>query len=215
MAMNKESIAKLYKKRAKNYDYSANFYYLFGIREFAYRKIAVKALKLDRGDTVVEIGCGTGLNFSFLRECVGAEGKIIGVDLTAEMLTEANRRIKRKKWTNIELVRCDAGAYTFPEHVDGVVSTFAITLIAEYDKIIKRGAAALAPGKRLVILDFKLPDNWPMWLVKLFVILSRPFGVTMDLADRHPWESIQRYLDLKEFKSFYFGGIYLASGEKR
>ncbi len=215
MALTKKRIAGLYQKRAKHYDFSANLYYLLGIREFAYRKIAVEALKLEQGDTVVEIGSGTGLNFRLLRDRVGCEGKIIGVDLTAEMLSAAGRRIERNKWTNIELVQCDAGAYAFPEHVDGIISTFAITLVEEYDKIIKRGAAALAPGKRLAVLDFRMPANWPVWLVKFFVILTRPFGVTLDLTDRHPWESIERYLDLKEHKSFYFGGIYLAAGKKR
>jgi len=215
MALDKNSIAGLYQKRAKHYDYSANFYYLIGIREFAYRRIAVEALKLEHGDTVVEIGCGTGLNFRLLRDRVGAEGKIIGVDLTAEMLSAAGRRIERNQWTNIELVQCDAGAYAFPEHVDGVITTFAITLVEEYDNLIKRAAAVLAPGKRLVVLDFKMPDSWPMWLVKFFVILTRPFGVTLDLAGRHPWESVERYLESKELKSFYFGSIYVAAGEKR
>jgi ubiquinone/menaquinone biosynthesis C-methylase UbiE len=215
MALDKNSIVKVYQKRAGLYDFSANFYYLIGIREFAYRRVAVEALKLEQGDTVVEIGCGTGLNFRLLRDRVGAEGKIIGVDLTAEMLSAAHRRIERNRWTNIELVQSDAGAYAFPEYVDGIISTFAITLVEEYDEIIKRGAAALAPGKRLAVLDFKLPANWPMWLIKFFVILIRPFGVTLDLADRHPWESVERHLDLKELTSFYFGSIYVAAGEKR
>ena len=215
MALDKISVAKLYRKRAAKYDISANLYYLIGIREFAYRKKAVSALKLERGDTVVEIGCGTGLNFRLLREQVGSEGKIISVDLTAEMLSAANKRIERQNWSNIELVQSDATAYGFPDRTDGIISTFAITLIPEYDRIIKNGAAALSPNKRLVVLDFKLPDSWPMWLIKFFVIITRPFGVTLDLADRHPWESIDRYLNLKEFKSFYFGGIYVAAGEKR
>jgi ubiquinone/menaquinone biosynthesis C-methylase UbiE len=215
VALDKKRIAELYQKRAGLYDFSANLYYLIGIREFAYRRIAVEALKLEYGDTVVEIGCGTGLNFRFLRDRVGAEGKIIGVDLTAEMLSAAGRRIERNQWTNIELLQSDAGAYAFPENVDGIISTFAITLVEEYDKIIKRGAAALSPGKRLAVLDFKLPANWPLWLIRFFVILTRPFGVTPDLADRHPWESVKRYLDLKEFNSFYFGSIYVAAGEKR
>ena len=214
MAFDKKQIAELYLKRAKNYDISANLYYLMGIRELAYRKIAVEALKLGHGDTVVELGCGTGLNFTLLRDRVGSEGKIIGVDLTTEMLSSAHKRIEHNKWTNIELVQCDAGTYSFPEHVNGIISTFAITLIPEYDKIIKKGAGALSPGKRLVVLDFKLPDSWPMWLIKFFVVLTRPFGVTLDLADRHPWESIDRYLVLKELKSFYFGSIYNAAGEK-
>lgn len=214
MALDKESIAELYKKRAKNYDISANLYYLIGIREYAYREMAVEALKLKQGDTAVEIGCGTGLNFRLLRDRVGSKGKIIGVDLTPEMLSSARKRIERHQWTNIELVQSDAAAFSFPQRTDSIISTFAITLSAEYDKIIEKGAEALSPGKRLVVLDFKMPDNWPMWLVKLFVALTRPFGVTLDLADRHPWESIDRYLDLKEFKRFYFGCIYIAAAEK-
>jgi len=215
MALDKISVAQLYQKRAENYDISANLYYLIGIREFAYRKKAVSALKLERGDTVVEIGCGTGLNFRLLREWVGTEGRIIGVDLTAEMLSAANKRIERYNWSNIETVQSDAVAYDFPDRTDGIISTFAITLIPEYDKIIKKGATALSQGKKLVVLDFKMPDSWPRWLIKFFVIITRPFGVTLDLADRHPWESVNRYLNLKEFKSFYFGSIYVAAGEKR
>jgi len=215
MALAKKRIAELYQKRAGLYDFSANLYYLIGIRESAYRRKAVESLNLVFGDTVVEIGCGTGLNFRLLRERVGEEGKIIGVDLTAEMLSAAGRRIERNQWKNIELIHCDAGAYAFPEYVGGVISTFAITLVEEYDKIIRRGAAALAPGKRLVVLDFKLPTTWPMWLIKFFVILTRPFGVTLDLGDRHPWESVERYLDRKVFTNFYFGCIYVAAGEKR
>jgi ubiquinone/menaquinone biosynthesis C-methylase UbiE len=214
MPLDKISVARLYQKRAENYDISANLYYLIGIREFAYRKKAVDALKLECGDTVVEIGCGTGLNFRLLRERVGSEGKIIGVDLTAEMLSAANKRIERQNWSNIELVQSDAAAYEFPDRTDGVISTFAITLIPEYDKIIKKGATALSPGKRLVILDFKMPDSWPMWLIKFFVTITRPFGVTLDLADRHPWESIEQCLDLAEFYTKYFGGIYITAGQK-
>ena len=214
MALDKISVARLYQKRAENYDISANLYYLIGIREFAYRKMAVDALKLGRGDTVVEIGCGTGLNFRLLREQVGSEGKIIGVDLTPEMLSAAAKRIERCNWSNIELVQSDAAAYDFPNRTDGIISTFAITLIPEYDKIITKGAASLSAGKRLVVLDFRMPDSWPRLLIKFFVVITRPFGVTLDLADRHPWESIDRCLDLVEFNPKYFGGIYIAAGQK-
>jgi demethylmenaquinone methyltransferase/2-methoxy-6-polyprenyl-1,4-benzoquinol methylase len=60
---NRMEVKDTYRKRAKNYDFAANLYYLMGFRINAYRKQAVKALQLQQGDTVVEIGCGTGLNF--------------------------------------------------------------------------------------------------------------------------------------------------------
>ncbi len=213
MALDKPTIARLYRKRATWYDFTANLYYVIGIREFAYRKMAVRSLALKRGDTVVEIGCGTGLNFRFLRAAVGPEGKIVGVDLSADMLTAACERIQRNNWSNIELVQGDAATYQFPERVDAILSTFAITLIPEFDQVIQSGAKAMASGKRFVILDFKKPDNWPMWLIRFFVFLARPFGVSLDLTHRHPWESVDRHLTTVQFKEVYFGLLYTCVGE--
>ena len=213
MALDKGSIALLYRKRAKRYDFSANAYYLLGIREFAYRKIGVEALKLRKGDTVIEIGCGTGLNFSLLRKKVGPDGNIIGVDLTPEMLEKADKRIRRNGWKNVTLVQSDAAEYLFPEHLDGIISTFAITLVPEYDRVIQKGAAALSANARFVIVDFKKPDRWSMWMIKLFVILTRPFGISLDIADRHPWKSVARYMILVGFRELYFGALYLCVGE--
>ena len=213
MTNNKEKIEQFYRKRARHYDISANLYYLLGFREFAYRALAIRALNAQRGDTIVEIGCGTCLNFRLLREEVGSEGKIIGVDLTPEMLAEARNRVSRNNWSNIELVQDDAGTYQFPDRIDGVISTFAITLVPEYDLIIKRGASALISGGRFVVLDFKKPANWPMWLIKFFVFITRSFGVSLDLAERHPWESVNRYLTVVQYEELYFGGLYLCAGE--
>ena len=96
MAFDREEIAKLYGKRARNYDISANLYYLIGFREYAYREMAVQQLKLSPGKTVVEIGCGTGLNFPILKKALGPDGKIIGVDLTKDMLNRARERILKR-----------------------------------------------------------------------------------------------------------------------
>lgn len=213
MAFSKENIAGLYRKRAGWYDFSANTYYLIGFREFAYRQMAVQELHFDPGDTVVEIGCGTGLNFELLLHQIGPQGHIVGVDLTPEMLAKASERVARNNWSNVSLIQSDAAAFEFPRPVDGVISTFALTLVPEYDRVIQNAAAALSNGKRLVILDFKMPDAWPMWLIKLLVILTRPYGVTLDLGDRHLWESVDRYLKTVVFKELYFGGVYLCVGQ--
>jgi len=53
----------------------------------------LKALDLHPGDTVVEVGCGTGLNISLLQSEVGPEARIIGVDLTDSMLERARKRM--------------------------------------------------------------------------------------------------------------------------
>jgi hypothetical protein len=53
MTLDKRSIALLYRKRAKRYDFSVNAYYLLGFKEFTYRKIGVEALNLNKGDTLL------------------------------------------------------------------------------------------------------------------------------------------------------------------
>ncbi|MEJ2182953.1 MAG: class I SAM-dependent methyltransferase [Nitrospirota bacterium] len=214
MALRKDEIADLYRKRAGAYDLSANLYYLIGFREMHYRRKAVSLLDLKGGDTVVDLGCGTGLNFGLLRKAVGPEGRVIGVDLTPEMLERAEKRIRRNGWGNVALVQGDASDYRFPEAVRGIVSSFAITLMPEYDRIIRRGAEALVRGGRFVVLDFKRPETWPEWLVRAFVFITSPFGVTLDLAERKPWESINRYLRPMAFKEVYFGSVYISVGEK-
>jgi demethylmenaquinone methyltransferase/2-methoxy-6-polyprenyl-1,4-benzoquinol methylase len=214
MALSKTNIIDVYRKRGKRYDLSANLYYLLGFREQAYRKKAVESLNLDRGDIVIEIGCGTGLNFPLLRDAVGENGRIIGVDLTDAMLREAEERVEENGWSNVELVHADAARYSFPVGVDGIISTFALTLVPEYDEVIRNGRNALAPGGRWVILDFKIPSNWLSLLAPLAILLTRPFGVTKDLALRHPWESIDNYFQSTTWTELYGGFAYIATGER-
>ena len=214
MPLTKTEIVQLYRRRAKRYNISANLYYLIGFREQKYRKMAVAALRLQRGETVLEIGCGTGLNFSILQRAIGPQGKIIGLDLSDEMLGQAWERIRANHWSNVELIRGDAAEYDFPEGLGGVLSTFAITLIPEYDQVIKKASEALAPGKRCVILDLKKPGgNLPSWMMNLAVLITKPFGVSMHLMERHPWKSIEKYFSAATYRELYFGFAYLSVGE--
>jgi ubiquinone/menaquinone biosynthesis C-methylase UbiE len=214
MALTKFQLRDLYRMRAANYDITANLYYLIGFREVHYRKRAVSALKLRNGDTVVEIGCGTGLNFPYLLQSVGKTGKLIGVDLTDAMLEKARERIRRNGWQNIELVEADAATYRFPDEVQGILSTFALTLVPEYEQVIACAAQALAAGGRLVIADFKRPDNFPLGLVKLGVFITKPFGVTLDLTERKPWQAMAKYFPHVTITQLFGGCAYIAVGEK-
>jgi ubiquinone/menaquinone biosynthesis C-methylase UbiE len=214
MSFTKEEIIGLYRKRSRYYDLTANLYYLIGFREQAYRKKSVDALNLSDGDVVVEIGCGTGLNFPLLQKVVGREGKIIGVDLTDEMLKQAQRRVKENGWSNVELVKSDAALYQFPPEIDGVISTFALTLSPEFEKVIINGCSALKAGKHWVVLDLKMPSNWLRHLAPLLIFLTRPFGVTKDLAVRRPWESMEKYLENVYLRNYYMGFVYIAAGER-
>jgi demethylmenaquinone methyltransferase/2-methoxy-6-polyprenyl-1,4-benzoquinol methylase len=209
-------LVSLYRKRAKWYDRDTLLLYLAGFRHCAYRKRAIQSLALNHGDTVVDLGCGTGLNFSLLLEQVGSRGRIIGVDLTDAMLDEARARIAAHGWSNVELIKSDAAVYVFPATLDGILSTFALTLVPEFDEVIRSGALALPTGKRFVILDFKRPSGWFMNKAAplLARLLTGPFGGTIEMASRKPWQSLEKHLSLIQLTDLYLGGAYIAVGEK-
>jgi len=157
---NRMDVKDTYRKRAKNYDFTASLYYLMDFRINAYRRQAVKALQLQQGDTVVEIGCGTGLNFPIIQEQIGSNGRIIGVDLTDAMLEQARQRVNKQGWRNVELIQHDATTFEFPSGVDGIISSFALSLVPDLDSVVRNGYKALKPDKYMAILDLKMPSNW-------------------------------------------------------
>lgn len=213
VVLTKDEVTTIYRHRARRYDISANLYRVVGFRLPAYRRLAVESLGLHNGDTVVEVGCGTGLNFPLLQEAVGPGGKIIGVDLTDAMLAQAARRVRDAGWSNVQLIGCDASRYEFPRGVNGIISTLAITLVPEFDDIVRHGSEALAKGGRFVVFDFKMPSKWyARPIVPLAAFLTRPFGVRIEMAARHPWESIQKYFDETMVREFYLGMAYIAAG---
>ena len=140
---------------------------------------------------------------------------VSAVDLTDAMLAQARQRVEQAGWKNVELVRSDAVAYVFPQDVDGIISTYALTLSANYEQVIAKGAQALKAGRRWVVLDFKAPKAWPQWLVKIGMFLIRPFGGSLEMVDRHPWELFPRYLENVHLQNLYLGIAYIVSGEAK
>ena len=214
MALNKFEIRNLYRKRASRYDLSVQIYRLIGFDMRRYRHDTITSLELGSGDLVVELGCGTGLNFENVQRRIGPKGKIIGVDLTDSMLDVARTRVVHEGWANVELVQADVAEWDMPQDVDGMFSTLALTLVPEYDYVIEKASRALSKGGRLAVFDMKEPARWPYWLVRFAAWLNKPYGVSLELAERHPWESIRTCLTEIEFREYFFGALYLCVGEK-
>ncbi len=205
----------MYQSGAKHYDFTTILFRLFGLRMKTYRSLAIKKLSLQRGDCVIELGCGTGLNFPFLMEPIGPEGRLIGVDLTSGMLDIARVRVERSGWKNVELIQSDVAAYDFPEGVNGVLATGLFGYIPEYDHVIKAASQSLLPGGHLSILDGKQPENLPSWLFKIVLKLGGPFGYNPEYFNVRPWESVERYFKQTSLEKKYGGMIYILSGTAR
>ena len=211
-----ERLIETYRKKAKHYDITSRFYPVPGYPQRGQRLRAVQALGLRPGDSVVDIACGTGVNFSLIEQVIGPEGRIVGVDLTDAMLAQAQHRIEANGWSNIDLVQSDAAEFDFPTGVDAILSTYALTQVPESEHVIARGAAGLSRGGHWAVLDLKVPDNAPRWLTELGLALARPFGSIDEWTMRRPWETIhaamQDWLVDLSWSELFFGTAFLAAG---
>jgi len=207
-----QDIKEKYRRHAKRYDFAVQLYRLIGLRIESYRMRAVELLRLKRGDGVVDLGCGTGLNFDLIMKQIGPQGRLIGVDLSPEMLAGARKRAEHSGWNNIEFVQADIADYDFPEGVNAVLSTGAFGYVTEYNRVIEKISQSLGQDGRLVILDGKLPERWPLWLFRLFVWFSRPFALTTEYFSHPCWESVGRFFQEVEFEERYRGLMYISSG---
>src|SRR5512133_1093673 len=86
-----------YRRRAEGYDAELALFEPI-------RTEAVAALKLRPHDTVLDVGCGTGLSFGLLNERIGKGGHIVGIEQCPEMLAKARERVQRNHWRNAQLV---------------------------------------------------------------------------------------------------------------
>lgn len=205
-------IQSIYDNWAARYDSSLSIFKLIGFRYRTYRKEAIARLKLNSGNTVIDLGCGTGLNFDLLEKKIGPEGTLIGVDLSESMLEKARRRVQRKGWRNVTLTRADMADFVIPQHTDAVLSTAALTMSPKYDQIIQYVANTLEAGKRMSIFEFKKPERWPEWLVRLTIKLLKPYGVRPEHTKRTPWLSMEKHFPESSMKEYYFGAVYVATG---
>jgi demethylmenaquinone methyltransferase/2-methoxy-6-polyprenyl-1,4-benzoquinol methylase len=73
-----------------------------------YRQKLVQSLQLQPGQTVLDIGCGSGLNFELIMDANGPHGTLIGVDFSAKMLLRAQQTIYKRGWKNVFLLEQDA-----------------------------------------------------------------------------------------------------------
>lgn len=80
-ALTADELRAVYRRRAPRYDLTSRLCGLFGYRLDAYRRRGVEALRLRPGDTVVELGCGTGANFAPLEDALGPAVGVTGETL--------------------------------------------------------------------------------------------------------------------------------------
>lgn len=177
------------------------------------RRRAAAGLRLNPGGRVLEIGCGTGRNLPFLREAVGASGKVYGVDLSSGMLRRAQALCRGEQWENVELTQCDALEYIPCEPLDGIMFGLCYNTMPHHLRVLQNALAQLRPGGRVVIMDAKIPDGR---FGKLMMPLAIWFMQKTLLGNPliRPWEHLAAMTDQFEMEQFLLTSYYICRGIK-
>lgn len=143
-AVENDFVERVYEKLAKFYDFT------FGPTLHPGRLEAIEKMDIQSGDSVLEVGVGTGINLGlYPRGCT-----ITGIDLSSSMLDKARERIFRKTLGNCRVLAMDAAAMTFPDDsFDLVYAPYLISVVPDPVKVACEMRRVCRPGGRIIILN--------------------------------------------------------------
>jgi demethylmenaquinone methyltransferase/2-methoxy-6-polyprenyl-1,4-benzoquinol methylase len=196
----------LYSRHADTYDLQTDWADIDRAR-------AVDLLGLRAGDTVVDVGCGTGLCFAAILEQIGPGGRLIGIEPTVEMLGQAARRADKAGWTNVDLRLGFAEEQLRPdESFDAALFCFthdALRSRPTLSAVVDR----LRPGGRVAAVG----PMWAPWWAPAMNLLV--WYVTSDYVTTFegfsaPWSHLEELLPSLVIERHDLAGEYFAWGTK-
>jgi SAM-dependent methyltransferase len=192
-----------YRRLARRYDFLTGW-------ERVYRRRAVEKMSLKHGDVVLDVACGTGINFRHLEECIGPDGTVIGIDLSPEMLQHAERRVRANGWRNVLLIQAPAQEAEIPSGVNAVL--FCLTHdVLRSDEALDNIFTSTIRGARVAAYGPKWAPRWAVpvnWAVRM---AASRFVTTFDGFDQ-PWDKLERFVPNLRVEPIVLGGAYIASG---
>jgi ubiquinone/menaquinone biosynthesis C-methylase UbiE len=200
---NRSTALRQYRSRARIYDLEL---FLFE----PVRQRSIELLRLKNGDRVLDVGCGTGLSFTALENLVGADGSIVGIEQSPEMLERARARAADNNWRNAEFVSASVEDAAIPFAADAALFHFTHDIMRT-PKAVANVVSHLKPGARVVAAGLKwapvrtMPLNLFVWNAAL-----RSTSTLEGLA--RPWSNLETILQELEVEQMLGGTVYVASG---
>ena len=192
-----------YRRHAGGYDASAQ-------RTMWIRRQAIAKLSLQPGERVLDVACGTGLSLGLLRDAVGPDGEVIGIELSPEMIALARERVSRAGWRNVQLLESAIEEAGIPGPIDAVLFHFTHDVMRS-PQALARVFGAVRPGARVAFAGLKYVPRW-MAPVNLIVrAKARPYMTTLEGLDA-PWDLALPFLEHFQRRSVLFGICYIGWG---
>jgi arsenite methyltransferase len=114
------------------------------------------------GETVLDIGCGAGVDSLTAAHLVGPGGRVVGIDVTFAMLQRAKAHLVRLGWQHVSFQEAEAEALPFPEaEFDAIISNGVFNLTVNKAKALKEAHRVLKPVGRLLLADMVLVEALP------------------------------------------------------
>src|SRR5262245_9256227 len=154
------TMTRYYRTQAHFYD-ATRWMFLYG------RERLVDELDIRPGERVVEIGCGTGKNFSAIQRKLRGSGEIVGIDCSAPMLGKAEQRIRQAEWDNVRLLNLEYGTESVTRgRADVVILSYSLSMIPEWQLALSCAHSELWPGGRIGVVDFYGSANSSRWFTQ-------------------------------------------------
>jgi ubiquinone/menaquinone biosynthesis C-methylase UbiE len=177
-----------------------------------YRSVLIDKLNLSEGSKVLDMACGTGLNFRLLEEKIGAGGSITAVDNSEKTLALAKKRIAVRKYDNITISKSSGDNFKSPVIHDAALCTFAIEIIPPYKETLRTMIDAVKNSGRIGIIGFKLSSKTIIrYFNKPFQLSSVSCGIDLN---RDVLTYLRNNLNEVYYKDAFGGFYYCAVFEK-